>query len=86
MNDIQQQLHSILRDVFNDPTLAVNDEMTAIDIDGWDSLAHINVIIAMERGFGVKFATAEISQVKEPGQNIGSLVRLVERKLSRSVG
>ncbi len=58
--------------------------MTAVDVDGWDSLAHINLIIALERKLGIKFATAEISRMKEPGQNVGSFRRLVEAKVARA--
>jgi len=54
--------------------------MTAADVDGWDSLAHINLIIALEKRLGVRFATAEISRLKEDGQTVGSLLDLVEQK------
>ena len=49
------------------PAIVLQDEMTAADVDGWDSLAHINLIIAVERKLGIKFATAEISRMKEAG-------------------
>jgi acyl carrier protein len=54
--------------------------MTADDIPDWDSLGNINLIIGIEESFGVKFATAEISMLKEKGQNVGSLMRLVASK------
>ena len=66
------------------PPLVLRDDMTADDVDGWDSLTHINLIIALERGLGIKFATAEISRLKEPGQNVGSLIRLTEAKVKGS--
>jgi len=55
--------------------------MTADDISGWDSLAHINLIVTMEKRFKIKFATAEISKLKEDGQNIGTFMSLVNKKL-----
>jgi len=58
--------------------------MTAADVDGWDSLAHINLIIAVERKLGIKFATAEISRMKEPDQNVGTFLRLIESKVAAS--
>ena len=84
MDDVRPQLQEVFRDVFDDPALVLRDEMTATDVEGWDSLAHINLIIAVERRLKIKFAMAEISRMKEPGQNIGSFLRLVEGKLGRS--
>ena len=70
MNELRDQLQGVFRNVFNDDALALQDNMTAADIEGWDSLMHINVIIAVEKRFGIKFATAEISGMKEEGENI----------------
>jgi len=75
-NDVQQ----IFRDVFGDDQLVLTDTMTAADVPGWDSLGHLNLIIAMEKRFGIKFATAEISRLKDEGQNVGTLLALVETK------
>jgi acyl carrier protein len=82
VDSFRERLQNVFRDVFNDSTFELCDDLTADDVDGWDSLTHINLIIAVERAFGIKFATAEISRTKEPGQNIGSFVRLVEEKAS----
>jgi len=80
MDPYREQVQDVFRDVFDDPSLMLKDEMTADDIIGWDSLAHINLIIAIERRLRVRFATAEISRLKENGANIGSLLDLVARK------
>jgi acyl carrier protein len=80
MDPYHEQVQDVFRDVFDDPSLILKDEMTADDIIGWDSLAHINLIIAIERRLRVRFATAEISRLKENGANIGSLLDLVARK------
>jgi len=80
--NVRDSVQDVFRDVFDDPSLVLRDEMTAQDIDSWDSLTHINLIIAVERKLGIKFATAEISRIKEVGQNIGSFLRLIEGKLS----
>jgi acyl carrier protein len=80
MDPYREQVQDAFRDVFDDPSLILRDEMTADDIIGWDSLAHINLIIAIERRLRVRFATAEISRLKENGANIGSLLDLVARK------
>jgi acyl carrier protein len=84
MDDIRAKFQAVLRDVFDDDTLVVHDSTTAAEVEGWDSLMHINLIIAIEKRFGVKFATAEISRLKEPGQNIGTFLRLLISKLPRT--
>lgn len=80
MDPYHEQVQDVFRDVFDDPSLILKDEMTADDIIGWDSLGHINLIIAIERRLRVRFATAEISRLKENGANIGSLLDLIARK------
>ena len=84
MEEIREQVQDVFREVFDDPALVLNDRMTAEDVDGWDSLAHINLMIAIEKRLGVKFATAEISRLKEDGKNVGSLLELVARKRNAS--
>jgi acyl carrier protein len=84
MEEIRQQVQDVFREVFEDPTLLVNDRMTAEDIDGWDSLAHINLIVAVEKRLGVRFATAEISRMKQSGADVGTLMELLTRKLNLS--
>ncbi len=81
MTDIRVSLQEIFRDVFDDPTIVLTDEMTAADVDGWDSVTHINLLIAVERAMGIRFATAEMSRLKEPDQNIGTFLQLIDRKL-----
>jgi acyl carrier protein len=81
---MRAQMQEVFRKVFDDPALVLRDEMTAEDVEGWDSLAHINLIVAIEKQFGVKFATAEIAGLKRVGENVGSLMTLMEKKLGRT--
>jgi acyl carrier protein len=81
-DDLRDDLQTVFRDVFGDDDIVLTDSMTADDVPGWDSLAHINLIIATEKHFGIKFATAEISGLKGDDQNIGSFLRLIGKKLS----
>jgi|CXWL01.1.fsa_nt_gi acyl carrier protein len=83
MNDIKEKLQEIFRDVFEEDALVIRDDMSSIDVKNWDSLAHINMIIAVEKKFGVKFAVSEISQGKEAGQTVGDFIRLLEKKLAK---
>jgi acyl carrier protein len=78
--EIYRQLTTIFRDIFDDDTLALTPQTTAHDIEEWDSFNHINIVVAAETRFGVKFATSEV----ESCENVGELVRLIEHKLSRT--
>ena len=81
MTDIATGLQDLFREIFRDDNLVLTPEMTAEDVDGWDSLAHINVIIAVEAEFSIEFANAEISLLKERGQNVGKFLALIEQKM-----
>jgi acyl carrier protein len=77
MNDVQDRLADTIRDVFDDPALQINRATTAADVEGWDSLTHINLIVAVEKEFRVRFTTAEVTSLK----NVGDLIDAVGRKL-----
>ena len=80
--ELKEKLQVIFQDVFDDDELVIEEGMSADDVDGWDSLMHINLIIAVERILGVKFATAEISAMKADDQNIGTFMDMILGKLS----
>jgi len=84
MNKLLDDLNDVLRTVFDDDSLTVTPASTADDVDGWDSMMHINVIIAVEKRFGVKFAAAEINGLKGEGQNVGTFLALLAKKLWRA--
>jgi acyl carrier protein len=73
---ILMKLTEVFRDVFADDSLVLSQEMTAMDIDGWDSLAHITLMLSVQRAFRVRFSALETSQL----QNIGALVELLHSK------
>ena len=81
MSDLQEQLEAVFADVFG-RTIPLSDELSAKDVEDWDSLQHINLIVAIEKRFRIRFATAEISSLKGDDQTVGTLLRLLERKLS----
>jgi acyl carrier protein len=74
-------VQEIFQDVFEDPNLEISEEMTAHDVERWDSLEHINLIIATENKFKIKFTTAEMSRLKGSEQNVGSFIKMIESKL-----
>ena len=73
---IFQELSAVFRDVFDDETISFAQETTADDIDGWDSQAHVTLVVATEMRFGIRFRTAEFEKLR----NVGDFVRLIERK------
>jgi len=75
---ILEQLTDIFRDVLSDDGLVLTPEMTAADVPQWDSFNHINIVVAAEVRFGIKFKTAELEELK----NIEEFVALIERKLT----
>ena len=83
MSDIRADLQDIFRNVFSDDELILTDSTTADDIDGWDSMMMINLMIAIEKMFKIRFAAAEIANLKGEGQNIGTMVALIEKKTNR---
>ena len=82
MEQIREKLKNILQQVLDQDVDRLADEMTAADFPDWDSLAHLNIVVAIERAFKIRFAAAEISKLKQPGQNIGSFLGLIAQKSS----
>jgi acyl carrier protein len=78
---VKATVQEIFQDVFEDPNLEISEEMTAHDVERWDSLEHINLIIATENKFKIKFTTAEMSRLKGSEQNVGSFIKMIESKL-----
>ena len=76
MTNMIEQLLPIFRNVFDDDDLLINSSTTAQDVDGWDSLAHIRLIVAIEKSFGLRFSAAEISDV----ENVGQMAELILSK------
>lgn len=83
MEELRAKLKSILEDVLDQQVDELRDDMTAADFSDWDSLAHLNIVIAVEKALQIRFAAAEISRLKQPGQNIGTFLRLVEQKVAQ---
>lgn len=82
MEQIREKLKNILQQVLDQDIERLADEMTAADFPDWDSLAHLNIVVAIEKAFKIRFAAAEISKLKQPGQNIGSFLGLIAQKAS----
>lgn len=76
--EILGRLTEIMRAVFDQPTLVPSEATTAGDVDGWDSLAHIGLIVAVEKEFGLHFSVKEVKTLS----NVGDLVGLIARRVS----
>ncbi len=72
---IHQGVEEVARHIFQDQGLQLHDETTAQDVERWDSLTHMQFIVAVEKRFGAKFRNAEIARL----QSIGDLKKLVAR-------
>ncbi len=77
-HDIYSQLTTIFHDLFDDDTIVLTPELTASDIPDWDSFNHINLIVAVESKFKIKFQTAELESM----HTVGHLVDLIQSKLA----
>ena len=76
--EIYPRLTKIMRDVLDDDNLVVTPELTANDVEGWDSVSHITLIVAIEEAFGIEFKSAELEKMK----NVGQLVEEISKKTS----
>lgn len=74
---IDDQLQEIARESFLDDDLVLTDDTTADDVPGWDSLAHVNFMYAIEEEFGVQFSEEQFTGFAD----IGALKRLLQAKL-----
>jgi acyl carrier protein len=76
--DIYATLTPLFRDLFDDDTLELTPALTAADVPEWDSFNHINLIVAVESKFGIKFQTAELESM----HTVGHLADIIQSKLS----
>jgi len=74
--EIYVDLQNVMQDVFDADDLQIGPQTTAADVDGWDSQAHVMLIVALEQHFSIRFNTAELDAL----HNVGDLAKLVEEK------
>jgi acyl carrier protein len=68
-----RKLNGIFQDVFDDETIEINDNTTAKDIEEWDSLMHITLVLSVEKEFGVELSAAEVGRLL----NVGAMIDLL---------
>jgi acyl carrier protein len=74
--EIIEKLTAIFHEVFNDNTIVLTDEMTAADVENWDSLTHMLMISTVEEQFDVKFKLKELNKLKK----VGDIVDILSEK------
>ena len=74
--EIYERLNEVFQDVFGDDDITVNDETTAADNDGWDSLRHITLLAAIEDEFDIEFSMGQTVKMK----NVGEMVDYIEEE------
>jgi acyl carrier protein len=72
----EPQVYARLADVFDEDSIKLFPELSAKDVDGWDSLTHIRLILTIEKAFKIKFSTSEIGKL----ENVGDLVALIKAR------
>lgn len=75
--EVYEALNEVFQDVFDDEDIRVNDATTAADIEDWDSLEHINLIVAVEKKFNIKFNMGEVNKFK----NVGEMVDIIMTRI-----
>jgi acyl carrier protein len=75
--EIYVTLQKVFEDVFNDESIKLNPELSANDVEGWDSITHIRLMLTVEKTFKTKLSASEIGKLK----NVGDLVTLIKARI-----
>ena len=76
--EIIKQLTDIFREELDNDDIVLTETTTANDVEDWDSLSHVQLVVAVEKAFNIKFTSAEILS----WQNVGELVCSIEKKIN----
>ena len=79
MSDFEDWVQNVFREVFDRDDLVIYNEMQAKDVEGWDSLTHITLIMTLEDAFKIKFTTREVMGF----QNVGEMLDCLRGKLAK---
>ena len=71
------EVAEIFKDILDNDKLVITATSSAMDVDEWDSLSHIHIVVALEKKYKIKFTTVEMKNMK----NVGDLVQIIESKL-----
>jgi acyl carrier protein len=76
--EVYSRLTEVFHDVFDDDEIVVTKDLTADDVDEWDSLKHIRLVLSVEEAFHISFSASEIGSLK----NVGELAALIQSKVN----
>lgn len=76
-NEILKKVQIIFQDIFDDDTLKISEGTSAVDIEAWDSLTHINILAAIQDEFSVSFSMSEIAEMK----SVGDIISEIQKKI-----
>ncbi len=79
MGNLLLEVQEVFRDVFDREDLTLTRDTDASDVEGWDSLAHVNLVTVIEKRYKIKFALGELEDLK----NVGDLLDLIQAKLDK---
>jgi acyl carrier protein len=79
-NSVIQNLTPIFQDVLDLPDLELESDSNAQNVEGWDSLAHVNLVVAIEKHYRIRFALGELQGLK----NVGEMADLIQKKLAKA--
>jgi len=77
--EIRKRLNRVFREVFGDDGIEISDAMTAKDIDEWDSLMHIVLVVAVEKEFGLRLNAAEVGKL----ENVGAMIDILQARAKK---
>lgn len=75
--NIMLEVQEIFREVFDDEEIVLTEEMPSADLEDWDSIEHINIVLQLEQHFGIKVDMGEMVELN----TIGNIVNIIEKKL-----
>lgn len=78
MENIRERIENVFRTVLKNKTIELSDSTTAADVPGWDSITHLELIIEVEKEFGIEISGFDVMNLK----NVGDLIKLVQRKVT----
>ena len=76
-----EELQSVFRELFDDDAIVLRPEMAASDFENWDSSRQVELMVALEARFRIRFATAEILKLMKEGSNVGTMLEILRAKL-----
>jgi acyl carrier protein len=80
-----EELESVFRELFDDDSIVLRPEMTASDFENWDSSRQVELMVALEARFKIRFATADILKLMKEGSNVGTMLDILRARLGDPV-